>query len=42
MPQVLLWAAGSGQRQGDGVQGQVHAGSHYRAVDADVLQIAAE
>jgi hypothetical protein len=31
---------GSGQRQGDGVQGQAYASPHHRPVDADELQIA--
>src|ERR1700755_91483 len=32
----------SGQAEGDGVQDQAHAGADHRAVNADVLQIAAE
>ncbi len=32
----------SGQSHGNGVQGQPHAGSDHRAVDADVLQIGPE
>ena len=36
----LARAATSGQSEDDGVQGQPHGRSHYRAVDADVLQIA--
>jgi hypothetical protein len=30
----------SGQGEGDGVQGQAHGRPDYRAVDADVLQVA--
>ena len=30
----------SGQNEDDGVQGQPHGRPHYRAVDANVLQIA--
>jgi hypothetical protein len=38
--QGLARAVTSGQSEDDGVQGQPHGRPHYRAVDADVLQIA--